>query len=85
MTDIISKEVVNSRNFWIKEIQKLSGNFGKDTDHLEVELEREMKEAGIQSLIAHLHLCGNIPECYGHDTSEEKLYSKYRHRAFIVI
>jgi type II restriction enzyme len=24
-----------------------------------------------------LRLCGNIPESYGHDTSEEKLYSKY--------
>lgn len=28
-------------------------------------------------MINYLHLCGNIPESYGHDTSEEKLYSKY--------
>lgn len=25
----------------------------------------------------HLFLCGDIPESYGHDTSEEKQYSKY--------
>lgn len=29
------------------------------------------------ALIDHLRLCGSIPEQYGHDTSEEKLYSKY--------
>ena len=27
--------------------------------------------------MGHLRLCGAIPEQYGHDTSEEKLYSKY--------
>ncbi|KAA6325548.1 Type-2 restriction enzyme HindIII [termite gut metagenome] len=77
MKIILSKEVMNSRNFWIEEIQKLSGNFGEDSDRLEVELEKEIQKSGVHSLIAHLRLCGNIPECYGHDTSEEKLYSKY--------
>lgn len=28
-------------------------------------------------MIGHLRLCGAIPEGYGHDSSEEKLYSKY--------
>ena len=28
-------------------------------------------------MLGHLRLCGAIPECYGPDTSEEKLYSKY--------
>ncbi|MDR3340248.1 MAG: HindIII family type II restriction endonuclease, partial [Candidatus Symbiothrix sp.] len=62
MSKGISQEAIISRNFWIKEIQTLSGNFSNDSDHLEAELEREIKEAGVQSLIAHLHLCGNIPE-----------------------
>jgi len=44
---------------------------------LEKELEAEIKKNGVPSLIDHLRLCGNIPESYGHDTSEEKLYSKY--------
>lgn len=28
-------------------------------------------------LIDHARFCGVIPESYGHDSSEEKLYSKY--------
>ena len=31
----------------------------------------------MDSLLGHLRLCGAMPENYGHDTSEEKLYSKY--------
>jgi type II restriction enzyme len=46
-------------------------------ERLEKELEEEIKRSGISALIDHLRLCGNLPEGYGHDTSEEKLYSKY--------
>ncbi len=77
MNNIISEKAVNTRLYWIEEIRKLSGNFGNDTNKLEKELEAEIKKDGISSLIDHLRLCGNIPESYGHDTSEEKLYSKY--------
>lgn len=65
------------RDYWVEEIRKLSGHFGNDTEKLEKELEAEIKRNGVSSLIDHLRLCGNIPESYGHDTSEEKLYSKY--------
>lgn len=47
------------------------------TPKSEKELETEVNKNGISSLIDHLRLCGNIPESYGHDSSEEKLYSKY--------
>ncbi len=77
MSKIISDKAIKRREFWIEEIRKLSGNFGNDTEKLERELEAEAKKNGISSLIDHLRLCGNIPESYGHDTSEEKLYSKY--------
>ncbi len=77
MHKTISNEAIKRRNFWVEEIRKLSGNFGNDTDKLETELEFEIQANGITSLIDHLRLCGNIPESYGHDTSEEKLYSKY--------
>lgn len=77
MSKIISDKAIKRRDFWVEEIQKLSGNFGSDTEKLEKELEAEIKKNGITSLIDHLRLCGNIPESYGHDTSEEKLYSKY--------
>lgn len=77
MEIIISDRAVSRRTYWIDEIRKLSGNFGDDSDRLEKELGLEIKKSGIAALIDHLRLCGNIPESYGHDTSEEKLYSKY--------
>jgi type II restriction enzyme len=77
MSKIISAKAIKTRQYWIEEIRNLSGNFGNDTDKLEKELEAEIKKNGDSSLIDHLRLCGNIPESYGHDTSEEKLYSKY--------
>jgi hypothetical protein len=55
----------------------LSGSFTDDTERLEKELDDEIKKHGITTLIDHLRLCGNIPESYSHDSSEEKLYSKY--------
>ncbi|WP_368663095.1 HindIII family type II restriction endonuclease [Limnospira fusiformis] len=46
-------------------------------ESVENELKREIKQFGSDVLIDHLRLCGNIPEEYKHDSSEEKLYSKY--------
>jgi type II restriction enzyme len=77
MRKIISAKAIKTRQYWIEEIRKLSLNFGNNIDKLEKELEAEIKKNGVPSLIDHLRLCGNIPESYGHDTSEEKLYSKY--------
>jgi len=77
MSRIISDIAIKRRNQWVEEIRNLSGHFGNDTEKLENELEAEIKKNGVSSLIDHLRLCGNIPESYGHDTSEEKLYSKY--------
>lgn len=74
---IINKEAIKKREYWIDEIKKLSGNFGDDSERLENELINEIKKEGPPSLINHLRLCGDIPECYDHDSSEEKLYSKY--------
>jgi len=73
----ISDTAISRRKFWIDEIQKISGNFNEDSNRLEVELEKEIKKDGTIALIEHLRLCGNIPENFGYDTSEEKLYSKY--------
>lgn len=75
--NIITEKEIESRRYWIEEIRKLSGNFGNDSDRLESELEQEVHQGGSLSLIGHLRLCGNIPESYSHDSSEEKLYSKY--------
>ena len=75
--EIISAEQVENRKYWIGEISRLSGNFGVDAEKIEEGLGQEIKTNGIDSLLGHLRLCGAIPETYSHDSSEEKLYSKY--------
>ena len=77
MAKIISDKAIVTRKYWVGEIQNLSGNFTDDTERLENELGEEIKKYGSSTLIDHLRLCGNIPEAYSHDSSEEKLYSKY--------
>ena len=76
-TKIITNYQIEQRKYWIDEISHLSGDFGVDADKVEQEISAEIKKDGLQSLIGHLRLCGAIPEIYGHDSSEEKLYSKY--------
>jgi type II restriction enzyme len=77
MTSLISKAGINRRIYWVEEIRKLSGNFGDDLERLKKELSEEIDKYGDSVLIDHLRLCGDIPELYDHDSSEEKLYSKY--------
>ena len=77
MKRIISDGAIKRRAYWVNEIKNLSGNFGDDYDRLEAELTEEVNRNGMTAIIDHLRLCGSIPESYGHDSSEEKLYSKY--------
>ena len=75
--EIITNEQVENRKYWVDNLSHLSGNFSIDAKRIEQELRQEVRDYGIVSLLGHLRLCGTIPECYGSDTSEEKLYSKY--------
>jgi len=75
--EIISKDQEANREYWIDELSNLSGNFGVDAGKVESEVSSEIKKSGIEALLGHLRLCGAIPERYRHDSSEEKLYSKY--------
>jgi hypothetical protein len=77
MANNISPEAIERRKYWVAEIAKLSGNFADDFERLTAELKAEVEKGGVQVLIDHVRLCGSIPEIYGHDSSEEKLYSKY--------
>lgn len=77
MENVISQSAIDRRLYWIGEIRKLSGNFGDDSSRLEEELTSEVAHQGRDCLLDHLRLCGDIPESYGHDSSEEKQYSKY--------
>lgn len=65
------------RAYWVAELAKLSGSFGDDAGRMIEELRRELEREGGEALLDHLRLCGALPEEYGHDSSEEKLYSKY--------
>ncbi len=73
----ITQESLDRRDYWIREIVQLSGSFGADATRVEQELLSEYKRDGEKCILDHLRLCGTIPETYGHDSSEEKLYSKY--------
>jgi HindIII restriction endonuclease len=73
----LSDTAVKRRAYWIDEIVKISGHFGQDSSRIESELNSEIRSHKSVALLDHLHLCGAIPENYGHDSSEEKLYSKY--------
>lgn len=77
MKKLITEATITRRNYWVEEIRKLSGDFGDYSYRLEQELGEEIKKHGKLALVDHLRLCGSIPESYGHDSSKEKLYSKY--------
>ena len=86
---VITAQDTSRRSNWIDKISRLSGDFGVDSDRVEREIAEEISEDGIAPLLGHLRLCGAIPEVYAHDSSEEKLYSKYTdvviHQAFTAM
>ena len=71
------KEAIKRRAYWVAELEKLSGSFGVDSAKMIAELRAEITKDGIDALADHLRVCGAMPEQYGHDSSAEKLYSKY--------
>ena len=70
-------EAKTRRAYWVAELAKLSGSFGDDSTKMIEELRAEIARDGKEARLDHLRLCGAMPEQYGHDSSEEKLYSKY--------
>ena len=87
--NVITTRDMDIRSYWVERIGRLSGDFGVDSDLVEQEISDEVNQHGITPLLGHLRLCGAIPEVYGHDSSEEKLYSKYTdiviHEAFTAV
>ena len=73
----MTPEARNRRKYWVAELAKLSGSFGDDSTKMIAELSAEIRKDGCAALLDHLRLCGAVPEHYAHDSSEEKLYSKY--------
>lgn len=75
--EVITQRQLDARSSWIDDIGRLGSNFGLYAEKVEEAISKEIGDNGIDALLGHLRLCGAIPESYGHDTSEEKLYSKY--------
>ena len=73
----MTPEAKERRKYWVSELAKLSGSFGVDLTKMLDELRAEIMKDGTNALLDHLRLCGAMPEHYRHDSSEEKLYSKY--------
>jgi hypothetical protein len=74
---IITQQTIERRARWLEEIVQISGHFGSDFSRVESELLEEIEGEGCSAILDHLRLAGAIPERYRHDSSEEKLYSKY--------
>lgn len=62
---------------WVNELAEISGSFGDESARLVADLRAEISVEGKEALLQHLRICGAVPEQYAHDSSEEKLYSKY--------
>lgn len=73
----MTPEARKRRKYWVIELAKLSGSFEDNSTKMIAELRTEIANDGTEALLDHLRLCGAMPEQYGHDSSEEKLYSKY--------
>lgn len=65
------------RTYWVTKLANLSESFNDDSERMIAELRAEIDKDGTEALLDHLRMCGAVPEHYGHDSSEEKLYSKY--------
>jgi len=73
----MTSEARKRRKYRVSELARVSGSFGDDSTKMIAELRAEIGKDGTEALFDHLRVCGAMPELYGHDSSEEKLYSKY--------
>ena len=63
----------NIIEFIIQLVKRNSGNFNKCSEHLE----RVINKMSLRDIKVNLLECGVLPERFQHDSTEEKLYSKY--------
>lgn len=74
---VITRQEIDIRSYWIKKIGRFGKDFEASADQIEQEISDEVERDGMTPLLDRLRLCGAIPEGYSHDSSAEKLYSKY--------
>ena len=74
---MVNDDCRERRNHWVEQLPLLGGTFDENSNSVITMLREEVAEQGIKALLEHLQICGAVPEHYGRDSSEEKLYSKY--------
>lgn len=62
---------------WLAYLETLAGQFDENSNKIMAELRSEVSLESAEALTDHLRFCGAVPERYGHDSTQEKLYSKY--------
>ena len=73
----IQSRAAQRRNRWVTYLETLTGSFDENSDKIMEELRSEIRLDPTEALVDHLRFCGAVPERYGHDSTQEKLYSKY--------
>ena len=73
----IQSNSAQRRSRWVAYLETLTGPFHENSDKIAEELRVEIRLETTEALTDHLRFCGAVPEQYGHDSTQEKLYSKY--------
>lgn len=73
----IQSRSAQRRNRWVSYLETLTGSFDENSQRIVEELRAEIILEPTEALVEHLRFCGAVPEQYGHDSTQEKLYSKY--------
>lgn len=73
----MNADAMARRERWVTRLAQTDGGFREIAAGMIAELHAEVIRDGVEALLDHLRFCGAVPECYGHDSTAEKLYAKY--------
>ena len=74
---LVESADLERRKWWVENIATEGDSFERRTEEIEAMLKEEVAKEGTDALLSHLRLCGAVPEHYGTNSSEEKLYARY--------
>jgi hypothetical protein len=72
-----AEESIMKRSEAISRVIELSGNSSLSFPDKANQLEAALNDCSVDDILEHLDYAGVIPECFEHDSTEEKLYAKY--------
>jgi len=71
------EESIMKRSEPISRVIELSGNSSLSFPDKANQLEAALSDCSVEDILEHLDYAGVIPECFEHDSTEEKLYAKF--------